>query len=271
MNHEVKDFEAEVLRKSNEVPVLVDFWAPWCGPCRVLGPIIERLADEAAGRWSLAKVNTDEHPDLAAQYGIRSIPSVKLFDRGRVVDEFIGALPESEIRRWLEQALPSPHADTLVRAQELLSRGSREEAAKLVEPIVQAEPGNDQARLLLAEGLLLAEPGRIEDLLRPISVVSDVAEKAEGLRTLAKLAILADHPETLPTGDARERYLQGIRSIKAGDYGRALDAFIEVIRKDRNYDHEGAKTACKAIFQVLGIHHPIAEQYYNAFSSALYS
>jgi putative thioredoxin len=99
-------FQTEVLDKSHEKPVVVDFWAPWCGPCRVLGPTIDRLARESQGRWRLVKVNSDKHPDLVRRYGVRGIPAVKLFHGGDVVAEFTGALPEPAISRWLDEHLP---------------------------------------------------------------------------------------------------------------------------------------------------------------------
>lgn len=113
MNFEVYDFQKQVLERSHEVPVVVDFWAPWCGPCQMLGPTIEKLASEADGRWELVKVNTEINTQTAQEWGIRGIPNVKFFSKGKVASEFSGAMPEATLRRWIEDHLPRPEAEVL--------------------------------------------------------------------------------------------------------------------------------------------------------------
>lgn len=271
MSFEVRDFERQVLERSRSVPVVVDFWAPWCGPCRSLGPVLESLAAEANGRWELVKVNTDEHPDLAAAFGISSIPAVKLFVNGEVVDEFVGALPKSEVRRWLERALPSPTAGQLDSAQTLLDQGRPAEAARMLESIVAAEPTNHRARVLLAQALLGSAPERIAELLAPVGEDSEFAERAAALRVLGRVADLAAHPERLPQGPGQARYLTGAQAVRRGDWDAALPAFIEVLERDRHYHDDGAKEACRAIFQLLGPRHPVTERHLRAYSSALHA
>jgi len=271
MSHEVRDFETQVLQRSREIPVLVDFWAPWCGPCRTLGPVLERLAAQAGGRWELVKINTEEHQDLAAGFNIASIPAVKLFVNGKVADEFVGALPEREIRRFLEKALPSPSADQLAEAKRLLEEGANGAAVQFLEPIVADEPGNSEARLLLAQSLLGTEPERIAALLSPLGPESDLSEKADALRSLARLSQLAKNPSALPEANVRDRYLAGAAAVGSGNFGAALEAFIGVLERNRQYENGGAKEACKAIFQLLGMRHPLVERHFRAFSSALHS
>jgi putative thioredoxin len=271
MSYEVTDFEVQVLQRSRSVPVLVDFWAPWCGPCRGLGPVLEHLAGQAQGRWELIKVNTEAHPDLATAFRIASIPAVKLFANGKVVDEFVGALPEPEIRRFLERTLPSPHAARIAQARQRLTEGSLAEAAQLLEPVLQAEPDHDEARVLLAQAFMTTAPERSLALLKTLGPKSGFAQAAQAVRTLARLALLARQPGGLPEARERDRYLTGAAAVRCGDYATALEALIGVLERDRNYDNGGAKEACKAIFQILGRRHPLAERYFRAFSSALHA
>jgi len=269
MGYEVHDFEREVLQRSYSVPVLVDFWAEWCAPCRMLAPVLERLAARANGRWVLAKVNTEEHPELAYRYGVRSIPNVKLFVDGQVVDEFVGALPEHVIERWLEQALPSPHRKLLQQAEQLLQAQRISEAQSLLEQVLAAEPNNEAARALLAKLLLFAEPERARELVAPIEPGSPYEELAESIRTLAPLLQLSS-PEQLPEAPVRPLFWSAVQALQRGDYAQALEHLIEVIRTDRYYFDDAARKKCIAIFKFLGEEHPITLRYRRDFSSALY-
>lgn len=271
MSYEVQNFEAQVVQRSKEVPVLVDFWAPWCGPCRTLGPVLERMAVQANGRWELVKVNTEEHQGLAGDYNIASIPAVKLFVNGKVKEEFVGALPEREIRRFLEQVLPSPSAPQLVEARRLVSEGANGQAAKLLEAVLTSDPTNLEARVLLAQSLLNTNSERIPLLLETIAPDSEFFDRASAIRTLARLAQAAKNPGTLPGGTVREEYLAGAAAVGSGDFGAALDALIHVLERNKGYDNGGAKEACKAIFQLLGMRHHLVERRFRAFSSALHS
>ncbi len=271
MSHELQDFERDVIERSRETPVLVDFWAEWCGPCKMLAPVIEGLAEKADGRWALVKINTEEHPGLAERFGISSIPNVKLFHGGEVIDEFFGAMSESEIASWIDKALPSPGAETLLKAFALLDAGKTEEALAAAEPVLADEPDNQDARMLIAEASLGADPGRIAELLQPIFEDSDHFDRAKALRALAKAALDVDRPDALPDAEVKERYLEGAAAVRNGDYDAAFQAFIEVVGKQGGYADEAAKSAGKALIQFLGIRHPVVDKNYRAFTSVLHS
>jgi putative thioredoxin len=210
---DAETFDAETRAS---VPVIVDFWAAWCGPCRMLGPVLERLAAEAEGRWELAKVDTEAHPELAQRYGIMSIPCCKLFVDGEVFDEFTGALPEGELRRWLDEAIPSPGAAALAEARALLDEGRFLEAAARLRAVLDAEPRNEGAQVALGQALLRLDPAQVAETLRTVDEVSEHHEEAVALRTLAALALLADAPDRLPEGAARLFVLDAARSLRAG-------------------------------------------------------
>jgi putative thioredoxin len=270
MGHDVTDFKSEVLDRSRAVPVVVDFWAEWCAPCRVLGPVLEKLAARSGGRWELRKVNTEEFPDVSAEFGIRSIPNVKLFVDGKPVDEFVGALPERAVEAWLEKAVPDERRKAVSAAEELLRSGRREEAAHLLNRVVPELPDNEHARALLALVLVFTEPERSAALVADIHSASPDGLAADAVKTVARLVEMHRNNALAPDGPQRDRYVSGAAALARQDFAAALECFIEVIRNDRQYDDDGARKACLAVFQYLGEDHETTRTYRREFSSALY-
>jgi len=263
--YDVTDFQKDVIERSRTLPVLVDFWAEWCAPCRMLGPVLERVAGSAAGRWALAKVDTERFPDEAVNYGVMSIPNVKLFVNGEVADEFVGALPEGEVRRWLERALPSPTAGAVVEAREKLAGGDAAGAAAMLREVLKGDPGNAVARLALGEALLRLDPAAVEPVVAPLA--DDIADRAEALRVLARWVALADH---LPEGEARKPFAAALQAIRAGDWDAALEGCVAALRAERGWAGGAAREVGRSIFLLLGVEHPACDRHYRAFTSALY-
>ena len=270
MTSDVADFEKEVIERSYTTPVLVDFWAAWCGPCKVLGPVLEKLAQETNGQWALAKLDTEQFPAIAAKYGIRSIPNVKLFVDGQVSDEFVGALPESQVVDWIRKALPSQYREQLDGARRLLRESRPAEAREMLEFIVAAESDNDQAIVLLAETFLNSDPQRALKTVEPVNLGSESFEQAEAIRTLAATLERAEVQDSFPQDSARDLYLAAIGKVRSNDFAGAVNGFIEVIRKNRYYDDDGSRRACIAMFKLLGEDHQVTRKSRPAFSNALY-
>ncbi len=232
MGYEVSNFNKEVIEQSYSIPVLVDFWAGWCGPCKVLGPVLERLAEQSDGKWTLAKVDTEEHLEVARKYQIQSIPNVKLFVDGVVADEFVGALPEYQIQRWLQTAIPSKYRVQLGQAEALLVAGNFAAAQSLLEPLVAAEPANVYARMLLARSVVFNDPGGAAALVENIDEpkYSDVQS---AVQTFARLHDLAQHTDGLRDGATRPLYLSAIHLLTSQNFDAAVRQFIDIIRQDR--------------------------------------
>ncbi len=272
MTDHVLSFEEDVLVRSESTPVLVDFWAPWCGPCKMLAPVVERLAAEPGARWSLMKVNTEENPELATKYGVRGIPNLKLFHRRAVIAELSGAVPESQLRAWLSEHLPTPKRDTMAKARELLHAGRAADATKLLEPLLAADPGDLELAVLTARALLFIRPHAALALVASIPPGSAWSDGAEIVRALA--AVLAAEPGA-PEGSSdqtrvlHDKYCQGIDALRRQDFRTAAANLVAVLIEKPNYANGHARAACRALFQHLGVRHPITEDFSRAYSMAV--
>jgi len=257
------DFERDVIAVSRQRPVLVDFWAAWCGPCRVLGPVLDRLADEAGDRWTLVKVDTEANPALAQRMGIRGIPAVKLFVDGEMAAEFTGALPEPAVRRWLDEHLPSPQKKRLARADAFLAEGETDEARALLEDALSDAPDDTDLSLRLARLIVFDQPERATDL-----VEGQFTPEAEAVRDLARFLSL--DADALPDAPVRDDYLAAADALRNDDVDSALDRLISVIQRDRSFDDDGARKAAVALFLLLGEDDPIVQKHRPVFNRSLY-
>jgi putative thioredoxin len=271
-------FDEDVLRRSETVPVVVDFWAPWCGPCRTIGPILERLAAEHEGELVLAKVNVDENPAVASSFGVRSIPAVKAFRGGELVDEFVGAVPESAARQFVERLLPTRadrHAAAGVDAER---RGATAEAETCYRTAIELDPNHPAARLGL--GRLLEETDPDAALGELGRVLPGTPERAEADRIAARIRLRRDdgggedevrHRLEANPADLTAR-LQLARLLAAREaYDEALAQLLEVVRADRTFEDGAARRAMLDVFEVLGPRHPLAERYRDELAKVLFA
>lgn len=272
MAYDMQDFRSDVVEASRTVPVVIDFWADWCGPCKVLGPVLEKLAAEARGKWKLVKIDTQQYPQLAAQFQIRSIPAVKMVYNGAIVAEFVGALPESQIRKWLEQHLPVDEEakDVELHLKELLESGDRRAAREVVAELYAAEPHSKE---LAAQLAMLCLPDRIEDARALLAVIKDEPKydiERDSVIFYEYVRGMEASPAFVGNEKAAKSYIAGCRALRDGEFELALSSFIESMMLDRSIDDDGARRGCVAVFNILGESHPITKAWRRRFSMALY-
>lgn len=276
-------FDQEVLAESTSRPVVVDFWAPWCGPCRVLGPMLERLADEHAGAFRLAKVlakvNADENPALTADFQVRGIPALKAFRDGRVVDEMTGALPEPALRAWLEGFVPGP-ADSLLDEGKALERGGRTADARAAyERALELRPRHARALIALAE--LEAAAGEAERAERHLDMILPDDASLHGKEISAlRLQLHAAEAGTVDElarrvkeapDDLEARVALGKAQAAAGRHEEALGTLLEVVRRSpRVGPGEAAREAMIEIFGAIGERSELADAYRAKMAAELY-
>ena len=265
------NFASDVLAQSNQVPIVVDFWAPWCGPCRTLGPMLERLAAEAKGAFVLAKLNVDDSPRLSAGYGVQGIPAVKAFRDGQVVDEFVGAQPEAKVREFLKKVAPTAADRKLAEAHSLLATRHWAEAETAFRAVLADQPGNAGAALGLLKSLLALGRGCEADDLLADCPRGDAAPTAEKLAPLARLLCEvegADGP--LAENDLDALYFQSARLLARGQFEAGMDGLLDVLRQDKRFRKGEPRQALVALFELLGDDDPITRGYRNELASVLF-
>ena len=278
------NFMADVIEPSAEVPVIVDFWAPWCGPCKQLGPVLEKLVTQAGGLVRLVKINIDENPDIAAQLRIQSIPSVFAFRGGQPVDAFQGALPESQVRQFIERltgGAKAPIDTALDEAEAALDGGDVETAESIYAEVLARESANARAtagliRAAVARGALkrareLAS-ALSETLTTDTGVVAaiaalELAEQAGASGDVAQLAGLL----ALDGSDHGTRFDLAMAHYSAGGGEAAVDELLEIVRRDRSWNDEAARKQLVKIFESLGPTHPLTVSGRRRLSSILFS
>jgi putative thioredoxin len=265
----IQNFESELIQASTHAPVLLDIWAPWCGPCKTLSPVLEKLEREYAGRFTLAKLNSDEQPEIASQlsqaFGVRSIPFCVLFDQGQPVDGFVGAQPEAQIRQFLDRHVPSSEdAQAEAQAEEaevLEAEGDTDAALAKLQQAVAVAPGNDVARgdyvkLLLELGRTaqarmaydpMAGKAALDARIAALGLWLDACEKAPGARSTDALraAIGANKRDF----DARYELAQ--RHFADGRFTEAMDELLEIVMRDKQWNDQLARKAYVAILELM--------------------
>lgn len=260
-------FMTEVVETSAQVPVLVDFWAPWCGPCKQLMPILERLVQEYGGRFRLAKVNTDEQQELAQQLGIRSLPTVVLFKDRTSVDHFVGVVPEAQIRRLLDKHLPTSSDAPLERAQALKAKGDFSGARALIEGALADDRDNIAYLTELAE--LRALDGDLDGARAELQRLQGIEPNHAAVKRLAALLTFSDtiaaHPDVRSLreraaanrADLDLQHALAVHQLLGGDVEPALQTWIEMMRNHRNYKDDLARRSLLQAFELIGDADPI--------------
>ncbi len=260
------DFNKDVLEQSFNQPVVVDFWAPWCEPCRVLGPVIEKLAEEQTGRWALVKVNTEDYPSVAQAYRVMSIPNVKMFYQGDMIAEFAGALSKTAIEKWLDEHIPDDQKDDL---HEMLAKEGEVPDAQLIEQLekyVLQNPEYKDANVTLAKHLVFSKPEEVDGLLKDIHLGEEWHEMAEDIKTIVRFLNYAGTEET-PVAKAIRKAQEATRIL---DFEEAIQKVIQAVTADKSFQKDLPRKTAIAFFHILGNGHELTKNHRWRFDMALY-
>lgn len=270
-NVTAEDFQSLVIENSFKQPVLVDFWAEWCNPCQVLIPILSKLADEYQGAFILAKVNSDEQGELAAQAGVRSLPTVKLFINGQAVNEFMGALPESEVRKFLDQYIQSESDKVLEVAIQAFNEGRQQDALEMLNQALAADPQNAKLKINIAR--LVANQGDFDSATALIDTLSDDEKgQPEVKELLAQIKLSNQLKDAGDPKELQQRIEQNPDDLDAllkmsnymtasGEYEAAMELLMKIMQKDSSFNDEAGRKGLLDMFDLLGGDNPLVKSY----------
>jgi putative thioredoxin len=275
----LKTFQADVIDASMQVPVLVDFWAPWCGPCKTLGPMLEKLEQAYGGRFKLVKVDTDAQQQLAQHFRIRSIPTVFAFVGGQPVDQFQGALPEGKLREFIDRLMPNPSDVELEQAGAALERGDTAGATEHAKKAIALDPSNDSARLLYAQLLLAAgEPaaaqGQVDALSASAKADPQVAALAQQIAAAVEAArapvphALLERVKLHPT-DLQARLELADYWIEFKEWAPALEQLLEIVHRDRGFHDDIGRRRMVQVFELAATQPQLVSQWRRKLGAAL--
>lgn len=274
-----ENFASRVVEASQQQPVLVDFWATWCGPCQSLMPILEQLAQSYQGKFLLAKVEIDSQQALASQFGVRSVPTVKLVKNGQIVDEFTGALPEGQIRAFLDKHIASESDQRMQQALLQYQQGETDTALTEMGQILQADPQNENNKIIYAD--VLIRENHLEEAkqwLATLPVEAGLKPEVRALQAqLEFIEIVQQAPDPgilekqlgADPGNTEARYQLSAHAILQGQFELAFEQLLEIVKRDRNYNDDAGRKALLKLFELLGDNHELVNSYRRKLALAL--
>jgi len=275
-----QNFQALVIENSLKQPVLVDFWADWCEPCKTIMPMLAKLADEYAGKFILAKVDTEKEQELAAHFSIKSLPTMKLFVNGKIADERIGVIPESEIRKFIDAFIQSESDKIMNAAMQAIDEGRAEDALELMNQALAQDPENADMKINIAK--IMAAQGDSISALSLLDSLNDEDNKKEAAVTLRAEIDMAKQLEDTPALPEIEKrlsenpndldaLLQKSRRLSASaDYDEAMECLLKIMTLDRKFEDDVGRNSLISLFDLLGSDHPSVQKYRRKLFTMLY-